>query len=406
MARAPIVIGRGDDCDIVIDDRRASRRHAEVRFEAGAWVVADLGSHNGTFVDGARLEQPIRVTTDAVLATGNTVFLLLRDTRPVESGVEVRDRIVHGPRLAALWDRVVSFARRSPVLHVLGETGSGKDLVARHFHSCRTPHGPFVAINCATIPPLLAERLLFGARKGTYSGADADSDGYLITADGGVLFLDEIGDLPLEVQAKLLRVIETREVLPLGATKPRVLELSICSATHVDLRTAVTQGRFREDLYFRIANPVVEVPPLRKRREEIPWLVATALEGTGVRAHASFVEAALTRPWPGNVRELATAVTTAATQVKPPENLLKMADLGERVGVWLPSTPESARSLQPSDPEMVAICEALGKENGNVTRAAKSLGLHRNQLRRWLKRNNIDFRHFKPGLLPNDSGDN
>jgi transcriptional regulator of acetoin/glycerol metabolism len=392
---APLVIGRGDDSDVVIDDRRLSRRHAEVRFDLGGWTVTDLDSHNGTFVDTTRVHGSVSVKTEAVLAVGGSLFLLVGDVRAVAGAVVVGEGTVRGPQFAALLDRVASFAKRASILHVVGETGSGKELVARHFHACRAPRGPFIAVNCATIPPLLAERLLFGARKGAYSGAETDTDGYLTAADGGVLFLDEIGELPLDVQAKLLRAIETREVTPLGATKPQPLEIAICTATHVDLRDAVKAGLFREDLYFRIANPSVEVPPLRRRREEIPWFIDLALAGTAVRAHASFVEGALTRPWPGNVRELLAATATAASVVKPPETHLKMTHLGDRVGMWFNGRAEKTPAVAPADPERIAISEALRREQGNVTRAARALGLHRTQLRRWLEKHDIDVGEFK-----------
>src|SRR5262249_18710429 len=135
----------------------------------------------------------------------------------------------------------------------------------------------FVPVNCASVPAALAERLLFGARKGAYSGADADSDGWLQAADGGTLFLDEIADLPADVQAKLLRVIETRQVAPLGSTQARAVKLRLCSAAATDLRGAVAAGQFRDDLYYRVARPSVTVPPLRARAEDVPWLIQSAL---------------------------------------------------------------------------------------------------------------------------------
>src|SRR5262249_47131898 len=174
--------------------------------------------------------------------------------------------------------------------------------------------GPLVAVNCATIPEALAERLLFGARKGAFSGADADSDGYIQEADGGTLFLDEVAELSLAVQAKLLRVLETREVLPLGASKPRKIELRFCSATHRDLRAHVAAGKLREDLYFRIATPRVTVPPLRERPEEIPWLLQAEVSriAPSLALHVSVVETCLLRGWPGNVREILAEIRSAA----------------------------------------------------------------------------------------------
>jgi len=397
----PIVIGRGDDCDLVLDDKRASRRHADVRYDGGTWRIADLGSHNGTFVDTRRVDRVVETRDEVVLAIGNRVFLLVHDARRLDGGVEVHDGVVLGPRLRAVWDTVTQLAATGNSLHVIGETGSGKEVLARRFHAVRCPRAPFVAVNCAAIPPMIAERLFFGARRGAYSGADVDAEGYLAAADGGVLFLDEIGELSLDVQAKLLRAIETREVLPLGAVKPRPLDVVVVSATHVDLRAAVGRGTFREDLYFRIVSAEVVVPPLRERREEIPWIVATALRGQPVRAHASFVELALARPWPGNVRELAGAAATARKLVPADETHLRMGQLPAHTGLWL--APRETPST-PVDPETAAVYDALRATGGNVTQTARALGLHRNQLRRWIERHAVDVRQFKRGLLV-DRGD-
>ena len=148
-----------------------------------------------------------------------------------------------------------------------GESGSGKELASASFSRAASRGGasPFIGVNCAAVPAGLAERLLFGARKGAFSGATGDVQGYIQAADGGTLFLDEVAELDLRVQAKLLRVLETREVLPLGATRAERVELRVCVAAHADLAEQVTAGRFREDLYYRVGRPVVRIPPLRER---------------------------------------------------------------------------------------------------------------------------------------------
>src|SRR5262249_24295980 len=161
-------------------------------------------------------------------------------------------------------------AAPSHPLPIFGETGSGKEGAARQFHAASSRRaGPFIAVNCATIPPLLAERLLFGARKGAFSGADANVEGYIQAADKGTLFLDEISELQPGVQAKLLRVLQSREVFPLGASRGTQVDVAICSATHRDLRAEVAAGRFRDDLFCRICRPMVELPPLRARPKDI-----------------------------------------------------------------------------------------------------------------------------------------
>jgi len=227
-----------------------------------------------------------------------------------------------------------------------------------------------------------------------------------------VLSSDEVGGLPVGAQSQLLRALETHEIVPLGVARPRRLDLSICSATHVDLRASIARGGFRQDLYFRIASPAIELAPLRLHREEIPWLVDAALRAAGsIRAHASFVEVAMVRPWPGNVRELLRAVATAASLVAAPEAQLKMAHLPERAGAWMdetpgPDTPTSGEvGADAADSQVERVRAVLRAARGNVTHAARALGLHRNQLRRWLERHASDARSLKPDLPIEDSDD-
>jgi transcriptional regulator of acetoin/glycerol metabolism len=398
VVRGACVIGRGTECDVVIDDRRASRRHTELSFDGEHWLVRDLGSHNGTFLDGERVTAGSSANREAVLAIAGALFLLSADVRPLIAGaIELIDTIVVGPQLRTIWNTIAQLAKRSKLLHLTGETGTGKEVAARHFHAS-SGHGkhPFVAVNCAAIQPALAERLLFGARRGAYSGADADSDGYLIAADGGTLFLDEIGELSADVQAKLLRAIETGEVMSLGAAKARKVDIAICSATHADLRARVADRRFREDLYFRIAQPAVELPPLRARREDIPWIIGTTLRRVSrLKAHTSYVEAALLRPWPGNARELVNAVASAAHGICDDRRLVA-SDLGELVGRAIgAAVPQALATATESANEDDTVLAALKRARGNISRAALALGLHRNQLRRWLERHQVDARSFK-----------
>jgi transcriptional regulator with PAS, ATPase and Fis domain len=257
-------------------------------------------------------------------------------------------------------------------------------------------------VNCAAIPEGLSERLLFGARRGAYSGAVADSEGYVQSAHGGTLFLDEIAELDLLVQAKLLRVLETREVLQLGASKPRKVEIQVCVASHKSLREEVAQGRFREDLYFRVGRPEVYIPPLRERLDELPWLVARELIAINSELHASvnLIEDCALRVWPGNVREFLREVRRAAHQALDAESLLvDTQHLASDAGYGLtPSKPPEAsasKSVMPSDER---VASALVENGGNVRGTARALGIHRNQLRRWIERN-------QPGALISDSLD-
>jgi DNA-binding NtrC family response regulator len=378
LDRARGLVGRGADCDLAGDDVRMSRHHAEVQFDGAAWCVRDLGSRNGTFLDGE--PAPRRGGPRGVLAVGDTLFLLSDDVRPLlAQSIEIIDGLVAGPTLRRAWSDVERVANASSVVHVSGETGAGKEIASRVFHAAGPrSRGPLVSVNCAAMPPPIAERLLFGVRRGAYSGADAHADGYLAAAEGGTLFLDEIAELPLEVQAKLLRVVEGGELLPLGAARPRRIDIGFVTATHGDLRAQVAAGRFRQDLYFRLGTPMVSLPPLRDRLEDLCFLVQHALAGLAPprQPHASLVEAALRRPWPGNVRELLREVTEAATRA-PDGERVRREHLGSRAGDMLTTAPRSVD-------DSARIRDALAREQGNVSRAARALGMHRTQLRRWL----------------------
>jgi transcriptional regulator of acetoin/glycerol metabolism len=385
---ATMTLGRGTENEACVNDPRLSRRHAELRWSGASFTVRDLGSHNGTFVDGDKLEPGMR-KGGRVVRAGGSVFLLSADVRPFLRGaVEVSDVQVVGPTLRAAWNEIRAVADGSTILHVHGESGSGKELAARLYHEAHGRGGPFVAVNCATIPTALAESLLFGAQRGAYTGSTASTEGYVEMADGGTLFLDEVAELALDVQAKLLRVLETREVWPLGAARARTVDLRLCTATHRDLHGDVAAGRFRQDLYFRIGRPRVDLPRLRDRLEDVPWLIAQALRRShpSLGVGATFVEAALLRPWPGNVRELVTEVADAGRRaVARGAERLAAEHLSQTAGLPLaapdasPSGPRTAASLSPE-----AIETAMRDAGGNVSAAARALGLHRTQLRRWL----------------------
>jgi transcriptional regulator with GAF, ATPase, and Fis domain len=254
---------------------------------------------------------------------------------------------------------------------------------------------------------------LFGARRGAYSGADANAEGYIQAASGGTLFLDEIGDLDLHIQAKLLRVIETRELLPLGAARPHTVDLQVCSATNKDLKALAALGRFREDLYYRIGRPIVSIPPLRKRPEEVPFLIEAALKRTTIAlaVHVSLVEVCVLRPWPGNIRELLVEIRSAAqTAASQTSSRIDARHLAPGAGTVLRAPSENAQpdfytdatpSPMPTkrlDPaEHTRLEAALRCHHGNVSGAARALGLHRTQLRRLLERHGIDPQRFAEG---------
>jgi two-component system response regulator HydG len=277
---------------------------------------------------------------------------------------------------------------------ILGETGTGKELVARAIHE-QSPraHRSFVAVNCSALPDTLLEAELFGARKGAFTGADRNRKGLFLEADGGTLFLDEIGDTSPAFQAKLLRAIETQEIRPLGGTEVRRVDVRIVSATHRELEAAIADGDFRQDLLYRLNTMTIEVPPLRRRRVDIPFLAQHFAEEFG-DAHArrivldeGLLDALGHQEFPGNVRELRNAVERALALAADEDTVTtKHLELG---GTPLRASP-TPRSGNLRDRveqvELEAIREALAESGGNRTQAAKALGLSRLGLREKMRR--------------------
>jgi transcriptional regulator of acetoin/glycerol metabolism len=376
LLRGSATLGR-DEARGIADDT-LSRRHADVRLERSRWTVTDHGSRNGTYVNGARVTGTVSVDGPRVVRLAYTVYLLVDDVRPFEGAtVTVDGDRVTGPGFAA----ALAAARRAAADNLLltGESGAGKELAARAYHEAGGG-GPFVAVNCAAIPQGVAERLLFGSTRGAFSDA-VDAEGYIAAADGGVLFLDEIGELDPAVQAKLLRVVETREVVPLGASRGRRVTTRFCFATHRNLRSAMSESGFRPDLYYRIAHNELHLPALRERREEIPWLIAHELAGAGARAHARLVEECLLRAWPGNVRELRTAIRAAAKQLPAGERVVRPEHLDPAAG----QPVEAARAAHPLEVSREVLEAAIAGQRGNLSAVARELKLHRSQLYRLLK---------------------
>ena len=414
LVGGPFELGRQDGAG-KIDDGRVSRRHAAVDVVDGRYMVTDLGSQNGSIVDGELIAPHVPTVLHRVLRLGDTLVLPCADVQAFErAGVRVRDGFVRGPAMQAIVAEAERAARAGLSLHVRGENGTGKEGVVQEFHRAgsRGAHA-LVAVNCAAIPHALAERLLFGARRGAFSGADADAPGYLQEADGGTLFLDEIGELEPQVQAKLLRVLESREVMPLGASRARTVDFAFCSATNRDLRALVAARTLREDLYFRIATPAVTLPPLRDRPEEIPALIAYALahEDSAPAAHVSLVEQCLLRPWPGNVRELLSelrnAVQAALADVNRAGNRVAAHHLSATAGTAFGSSTPELRPAPPAGRDEPAadeprkrvartdaawrdrIEQGLRANGGNITATARALGMHRTQLYRLIERHGI-----------------
>jgi len=301
------------------------------------------------------------------------------------------------PAIQAIREQVARFASRSaaagrdlPVLLITGETGTGKDLLASYIHaSLPSRAGPFVPVNCNAIPTELFESELFGHRRGAFSGATGDKPGLFETADGGTLFLDEIGDLPEVVQPKLLRAIETRTIRRVGELADRTIDVLLIAATHRDLQARVREGRFREDLYYRLKAVTFELPPLRERGEDILLLadrfceqLASKYGVPGLTLSDDARRALLEQDWPGNVRELRHALESAALSIRG--SVINRADLPLPAGDPLREAEhvlETGRPISLEEVERRLIQKALQQTGGNVSAAARLLSIGREALR-------------------------
>lgn len=315
------VVGRGSGVDIPLEGARVSDRHASIERVSKALRVRDLGSRFGTRIDGVAVgPEPVLVRPGAVLRFGDALFLAVKEPdsyvgMPLTvngSELGLAGPLLAGPRTNGVWARAIQLARIAKSMLIQGETGTGKEVVVRLIHR-ELGKAPLVALNIAAVPDALFESELFGHERGAFTGADTARLGAFREARGGILFLDEIGDLSLHLQAKLLRAIELRQVRPLGAAKCVPVELCIVAATSRDLWRACEHGTFRKDLFYRLAGATIQLAPLRERREEILPLALANLQAAGstLGFDAAAAERLLLARWDGNVRQLRFAVTHA-----------------------------------------------------------------------------------------------
>ncbi|MFT3774262.1 MAG: sigma 54-interacting transcriptional regulator [Minicystis sp.] len=387
--------------DLVLPDPAVSRVHAMITGLPGEdtlWLQ-DCGSSNGVFLNGRKVEGAAIAPGD-VIRLGDSVLVVGRGTPAPE--VEAHDLGIVGrsPLVADLRTIVRKVAPSTLPVLVVGATGTGKELVAGALHAESGRRGRVVAVNCAALPGTLVENVLFGHRKGAYTGAVADQDGAFVQADGGTLFLDEVGDLALEAQPKLLRALENGEVTPIGATQSIAVDVRVVAATHVPLDAAMEAGRFRRDLYARLAGVVVKTPSLADRRDDVLTLFRSFL-GDGARPMSpDFIESLLAHAWPFNVRELRKlAERLLVLHADAPRWERGMLDeemhlVGDSspppVGETKRSsgtTPPSAKEGPPERHELIAL---LAQCDGNVSKVAELVRRNRKQVYRWMDQLGIE----------------
>jgi len=391
-------VGSAEGCALRLTDRRVSRVHCELLVAGSALALRDLGSTNGTFVEGLRVRDADLVP-GAVVRVGDSAFRVDIDATPAMVAISTRTEF--GELLGASLEMRMLYAtleRAAPTdatVLILGETGTGKDVVARSLHAASNRRkGPFVPVDCGAIPEHLIESELFGHLRGSFTGAVANRKGAFEEAAGGTLFLDEIGEMPLAMQPKLLRALETRTVRRVGADKVTPVDVRIVAATNRTLATAVNQGLFREDLYYRLAVIEVALPPLRARIDDVPLLAQQFYErfaGAGKQLTPEFLSMLKARSWPGNVRELRNYLERAVTldvataaQGTPASSGPLPQGIESLIPLQLPL--KEARDAWMSAFESVYVRAMLARTGGNVTRAAEQAGVSRRFLQRTLAR--------------------
>jgi MoxR-like ATPase len=367
-------VGRDDGCDVVLADPSVSARHARIVVDERGAVLEDLASLNGCWLDGRRI-WAADLPAGSVLRLGGAELQVLTGAETRGAGRAIV-RPVFPPGLAPVLEVLRVATDSSEPCLLLGETGCGKEVLARRLHALgRRSAGPFVPLNVAALPRELAESLLLGHRRGAFTGATEAHRGAFERADGGTLFLDEVGETPPELQGKLLRALEEGSILPVGGERPLEVDVRVVAATNRDLALAVRAGRFRTDLWHRLAVFVVRVPPLRERADDIAPLAAAILDAVAREAGRrtlsdEALEVLREHDWPGNVRELRNALVRAAAT--NPDEVLGADAMRQAICAGDLAEPRGTLA----NPQ-----ELLDAHGGNISAAARAAGLARSTFR-------------------------
>jgi transcriptional regulator with PAS, ATPase and Fis domain len=398
-----VVVGRGEDCATILHGAEISRNHAEFYRNGPLTILRDLGSRNGSFVNGQRVHEAPMGPNDVIrLGEWIGVVMEVSSTDPVALAFgTIAPGLYGGPRLREAVDPALQVAKSDLAVVLEGETGTGKEVVARAIHAASGRQGRYLALNCAALPETLAEGELFGYRRGAFTGAERANPGHFRAAHGGTLLLDEVCDLGLALQAKLLRVIEQREVLSLGESQPFAIDTRIVAAAQGALECAVAEKTFRADLFARLDGLTVRLPPLRERIEDVAYLFARLLhEGSGGRPPAVdplLMEQLCLYDWPLNVRELATLVRRLLVLHGQCERLkldhlparlrqnLRATDLGPAVREPSPADATPASDVDRDEFDYARLVNALRRHAGNMSRAAADTGMSRQRAYRLIQ---------------------
>jgi DNA-binding NtrC family response regulator len=395
------VVGRNEACDLVFDDRKVSAVHMELLATERGVRVRDLGSRNGTFIGDTRVGE-VYLTKPTTLTVGESSF----DFSPTQpEQVDIPEVAQFGPLVGvsqgmrSVFERCRKAAPTDLTVLILGETGCGKELVAQAIHQASSrSRKPFVVVDCGSIPPTLAESALFGHERGAFTGAVDKRISPFVEADGGTIFLDELGELPVDVQPKLLRALAEQRIKAVGSNTYRPVNVRVIAATRRDLVREVNAGTFRSDLYFRVAQLRIELPALRERLEDLPALVRKMIGDLGDpdaydRITNDSLERLMRHDWPGNVRELRNVIAVALAFGK--DGPIDLATHLAPMTAASESAPTRGRTFQDAKREILARFEreyfmALYAEcNGNVSEIGRRAAMERAHVRGYLRRHGI-----------------
>lgn len=398
VENVPVRWGKGDVGGINVSDSRMSQVHLEVRFAAGVFHLEDLDSRNGTSLDGKPFKRGV-APPGSVVRMGRTLVLLVDDIGLYARHVELVHEglgsgpttpFVIGPTYRAALERIASARVRRSNLVILGETGTGKEYAAHHFHRAAPRPGPLTAVNAREINAALGD--ITGTAASVATGVK-ERPGLVELSNGGVLFFDEFAEMSAEVQAQLLRIVQSHEVRRAGAAQPTRVDVQYLCASHQSMGERVARGDFREDLFYRLRQVEVRIPPLRERKEEIPYLLDLDARAEDMTLHVSAVEAALLRPWRGNLRDLRRATREAIGEARA-QGATQLRE--EHFRFVEPSGVASAPRHEPAQPPLERreysreeIVAALEANEWNISRSATQLDLWREQLKRLMRKHAI-----------------
>lgn len=388
-----VVLGTHAGADLVLSDRAVSRRHVQLTPSGDGLWLKDLESTNGTFLRGTKVREAL-LEAGTTFELGRTKIEIRSTTARSRVPLSKRTRfgglVGESPAIRRLFALLERVSPTDVTVLVEGETGTGKELAARAIHeNSPRAQGPFVVVDCSAVSPTLIEAELFGHARGAFTGAERERAGAFETADGGTIFLDEAGELPLELQPKLLRVLQEREVRRLGEQNLRAVDVRVVAATNRNLADEVARGKFREDLYYRIAVFRVRMPALRERAGDIPLLVGHFLrDRPGVEISEETLRKLQRAPWHGNVRELFNTVERAT--LLSFEEIEPLDASGPNAMAVDASRPfKEAKGELIDEFEQQYLRQLLERTGGNVSQAAREAGIDRKHLERLVKKHGL-----------------